>query len=253
MGTCWIEQAESDLPADNEWLSALEFAKFNTLRVPKRRADWRLGRWTAKQAVAGVLGISADQASLRRIVIHPADTGEPLVHVFGFHNPITISLSHRDGRALCVVALGAISLGCDLELSEPKSDAFISDYFTLEEQELVASVPPFAQSLAASLVWSAKESALKALHVGLRVDTRSVAVDRVIQKDIGRSDGTWRPMLAHCADQVDFHGWWRYEDGVIRTVMSDVLLDPPVQVLQSSSSAALRQEDPSNIKSRTTI
>jgi 4'-phosphopantetheinyl transferase len=236
----WCEQTQGDLPPDNEWVSALEYAKFNTFRVPKRRADWRLGRWTAKQAVAGVLGISVDRASLREIVVHAADTGEPLVHVLGFHNPITISLSHREGRALCAVALGAIPLGCDLELIEPKTAAFISDYFTIEEQQVVAGVSPMAQSLAASLLWSAKESALKALHVGLSVDTRSVMVDRAIQRDIGQSDGTWRQFLVHSADPVAFYGWWRCEDDIIRTVISNALINPPTSVLPSYSAGTCR-------------
>ncbi len=31
-----------------------------------------------------------------------------------------------------------VELGCDLEVIEPRSEAFLSDYFTAEEQALVA-------------------------------------------------------------------------------------------------------------------
>ena len=67
-------------------------------------------------------------------------------------------------------------LGCDLEIVEPRSDAFIADYFTAEEQALIERTSAADRSLLLALLWSAKESALKALRAGLRLDTRSVIV-----------------------------------------------------------------------------
>ena len=92
---------------------------------------------------------------------------------------VTISISHRNGIAICAVAVGIVKLGCDLEIIEARSDAFIADYFTAEEQELIAQGRQEDRLLLVSLLWSAKESALKALHVGLRADTRSVEVKDV--------------------------------------------------------------------------
>ena len=51
---------------------------------------------------------------------------------------VTISISHRDGIAICAVTAGNVMLGCDLELVETRSTAFIADYFTKTEQELIA-------------------------------------------------------------------------------------------------------------------
>jgi len=31
-----------------------------------------------------------------------------------------------------------VEIGCDLEVVEPRSDAFVADYFTSEEQALIA-------------------------------------------------------------------------------------------------------------------
>ena len=67
-------------------------------------------------------------------------------------------------------------LGCDLEVIEPHSDAFITDFFTAEEQALITKASAEDRFLVATLLWSAKESALKALHAGLRLGTLSVAV-----------------------------------------------------------------------------
>ena len=67
-------------------------------------------------------------------------------------------------------------LGCDLEIVEPRSDAFVADYFTAEEQEVVRQACPADRFALIALIWSAKESALKALQSGLRIDTRSLSV-----------------------------------------------------------------------------
>ncbi len=69
-----------------------------------------------------------------------------------------------------------IKIGIDLEYVETKPDIFIHDYFTPEESQQVFAATEPHRALAASLVWSVKESLLKALQTGLRIDTREVAV-----------------------------------------------------------------------------
>ncbi len=56
--------------------------------------------------------------------------------------------------------------------SSRDSDAFVADYFAPEEQTLIAHSSPADRELMLALLWSAKESALKALREGLRLDTR---------------------------------------------------------------------------------
>ena len=172
----WLEQTEADLPANLDWLSAGEAACLDSLRVPKRRSDWQLGRWTAKRALSVYLSIPGDLQSLSDIEIRPAASGVPEAFVAGQPAAASISLSHSNGTALCVVAPFGAALGCDLELVEPRSDAFVADYFTAEEQALIAQASAAERSRLLTLLWSAKESALKALHEGLRQDTRSVTV-----------------------------------------------------------------------------
>ena len=65
-----------------------------------------------------------------------------------------------------------MALGCDLEVIEPRSEEFVADYFTTEEQKMVSQAPIADRSKLLALLWSAKESALKALREGLRFDTR---------------------------------------------------------------------------------
>lgn len=66
-----VQQLE-DVPADNHWLSARELAALDKLNIPKRRDDWRLGRWTAKRVAAHCLGPGDDLAKVEIFAEHPA-------------------------------------------------------------------------------------------------------------------------------------------------------------------------------------
>ena len=135
----WLEQRAADVPADDGWLSPLERAHLDGLRFPKRRADWRLGRWTAKHALARCLQLEI--GPLAGIEIRPAASGAPEVFLANRPVLVSISLSHRAGVAACAVAPAGAMLGCDLELLEPRSDAFLADYFAAAEQQLIVTSP----------------------------------------------------------------------------------------------------------------
>src|SRR5215210_7466555 len=95
----WLTSSPAELPAGEDWLSAAERAVLGGLRIEKRRADWRLGRWTAKRAVAAWLEVPA-----RRVEIVAAADGAPEAWLDGTPAPVSVSLSHRAGRALAAVA-----------------------------------------------------------------------------------------------------------------------------------------------------
>ena len=213
----WLEQTVADLPAEDDWLSAGEAVRLSAMRFPKRRADWKLGRWTAKRALAVYLNLPADPRSLAQIEIRPAPGGAPEVFVGDGPAPVTISISHREGHAACAIAGPEAALGCDLEIVEPRSDAFAADYFTAEEQELLAQAYPAERWRLLALLWSAKESALKALRVGLRLDTRSVAVDPFVGHVSGES--AWRPLRVNHNGTV-LHGWWWQTGNLVRTMVA---------------------------------
>lgn len=59
MQVYWLEHRAEDVPPMDDWLSAGETVSLNGFRFAKRRADWRLGRWTAKHAVASFLNLPA--------------------------------------------------------------------------------------------------------------------------------------------------------------------------------------------------
>ncbi len=252
MNVYWLQQSEADLPATDDWLSTKEAVRLSSFRFAKRRADWRLGRWTAKCAVAASLQLPDDHVSFRQIEIIPASTGQPEVTVHDQTETVTISISHRGGYALCVVAVGDVKLGCDLEMIEPRSDAFVADYFTENEQQFIAQTSWAERSLLVSLVWSAKESALKALHVGLRADTRSIEVKELdwqggwsgkanarsteddLPPEISNISGTnWRALQIQCADGTDFCGWWQHSNNLVRTIVATPPPSPPAKLLRT--------------------
>jgi len=233
MDLYWLEQSETDLPDENDWLSANEILRFEGLRFAKRRADWRLGRWTAKRAVSMCLGSPAFHFSLASMEVRNSASGVPAVVFDDQAAPVTISLSHRNGRALCTVADAGFALGCDLEVIEARSDAFVVDYFTAEEQALVARQSAAERPRTLALLWSAKESALKALHAGLRLDTRSVVVDLL---DAAFSQvGVWRPLQVVYSAGPLFHGWWQNADGMVRTIVAAPAPGLPIQLENGDS------------------
>jgi len=232
MQVYWLEQSESDVPnqpteaMDVSWLSASERVRLDALRFPNRRADWLLGRWTAKRAVAQWLKLSGNPQDLATVDIRAAADGAPEVLLAGDPAPVAISLSHRAGSAVCAVAPEGTALGCDLELIEPRSEIFVADYFSAEERDLVdlQETPP-ARSRLVNLIWSAKESALKALRTGLRLDTRCVVVSP------GNGTGLWHPLqVRHDSGRV-FKGWWQTRGHTVRTVVADPPVLPPIDLL----------------------
>ena len=114
MEVYWLEQTEADLPTADDWLSPNEQALLNIMRFAKRRSDWRLGRWTAKNALALYflyLKLPADSQVLAKLEIRSASTGAPEAY-FGNHPATaTISLSHRAGIAACAVTMSERGIG----------------------------------------------------------------------------------------------------------------------------------------------
>lgn len=192
--------------------------------VAKRRSDWLLGRWTAKRALAAYVGCAS---RLTRVEIRAAESGAPEVFVDGHPAPLTLSLSHAGGRGLCAITAAGVALGCDLERIESRSRAFVADYFTDDEQRFIAAAPVSDRACIVTLLWSAKESALKALREGLRLDTRSVTVTIAGECAF---DG-WYPLSVHHGDSGRiFPGWWRRDDGCVMTIAADPAPRPPISL-----------------------
>ena len=219
----WLEQSLADVSAGNGWLSEAETAVLGRLRFPKRRDDWWLGRWTAKNAIALSLGLPRCERDLAAIEIRTLRGGAPAAWIHGQPAAVSLSLSHREGQALCCVAPADVALGCDLETIEARSSGFATDYLAGEELTFIEQLPSPVRDLVVTLCWSAKESALKAMGQGLRRDTRSVAISRECLQEAQEDCGGWRPLRAEVTDPCDtghtFNGWWRRDGRWVRTIL----------------------------------
>ncbi len=206
-----------DVPVDDGWLSAGERTRLSALTFVKRRNDWRLGRWTAKQAVSRFLGRANDYPSLSELEIRAAADGAPEVFAGRVPVAVSLSISHSQGRSLCAVGGKNCAVGCDTEWIEPRDDTLIRDYFTAEEAASIARWPAASRTTALTLVWCAKESALKSLREGLRRDTRSVVVSVPHTED----ETVWNSLTVRCLESSRvFYGCWRTRSGFVQTITS---------------------------------
>lgn len=246
----------SDVPAHDEWLAPFERDTLRRFRAPKRRADWRLGRFTAKRAVA--MALAPDAPPPRSIEIRAAASGAPEAWREGRRLPLRMSLSHSAGLAICAVSTPEWRLGCDLERIEPRAPVFERDFFTDREQRWLAPVTSAdARAAWLTLLWSAKESALKAIGDGLRLDTRSVELCALAPADgespsppprdddgrdsrdavaharllaERRTPGTeWeRFLLADAERACSWFGWWKTDGDWAMTVVTSERATAPV-------------------------
>jgi 4'-phosphopantetheinyl transferase len=220
----WHSQGMGDVPSDDGWLSPLEAEWIGRMRFEKRSSEFRMGRWTAKNAVSLFLDRPCTAEALHEVEINRAPGGAPVPLVEGQPAPVSISMTDRADQAVCVVGPRGVGLGVDLELVEPRTDAFVADFLTVSEQRHVGEAPdPGEHGLRANLVWCGKEAALKVLRTGLRRDTRSVEVSFPAEPGV---DG-WAAMLVRATEGTEFPGWWKRFGAFLLTVAASRPIAPP--------------------------
>lgn len=224
----WLTQTAADVPGGGEWLTAAERQKLEELRYTKRRTDWRLGRWTAKRAVCAFLKLAGEELDPSEVEITAAEGGAPVLRVTGATPALGVSISHSAGLGLCAVGKEGCAFGCDAEVIARRSERFIEDYFTSHEYESVRCAPGEERDVLSTLIWSAKESTMKALGEGLRRDTRSIATSFVP----GAGEGDWSRFEAECTvSGKRFSGWWRrFDDHILTIAFGGLDAPPPVRL-----------------------
>ncbi len=241
----WLLQSLDDCPeiargaAPAGWLCEQEVQRLSTLKMEKRRRDWLLGRWTAKQLVQGYLAETAGAAPLlEAIQIANCEDGSPYCLVTAGEGqpaqrlPLSLSISHSHGHAFCALCretngepdgeqAGRWSLGCDIEYIEPREQSFVNDFFAAEEIRSVMATPVAQRDSQVTAIWSAKESVLKSLRTGLRIDTRRI-VCRFAPGDPPAQ--AWSPLAVGIDTELatQFPGgwsaWWQVQNGFVLTM-----------------------------------
>jgi len=209
-----VNRAWVDLDHGSPWLSPAEQQKLATLRFPKRRDEWLLGRYAAKsllRSLPAYRGLPPKAIEVR----NDPDGVPALVLPAGTLPPGSLTISHSGPYALCAVSAGPdLRIGADLERVETRSEDFIEDYFTPCEREMVHAARRESRDFVATLVWSLKEAMLKALGVGLRWDTRRVEVSETDSlPEVGQAwqalqvsdhENTHRPWAAWAQSRGDY-------------------------------------------------
>ena len=189
----WLLQSLDDCPeilrgdAMPAWLSPAE--RERTFKAEKRRRDWLLGRWTAKNLVQRYLAQTTGATVALDAIFIGADAdgapyaarGEGRGANYEDRLAVSLSISHSHGTAFCglveTMGLGDYeikrleigdwrlgsdtqspisnlqspnllipqsllrpSLGCDLELIEPREGNFLDSFFTAAEVAAVREV-----------------------------------------------------------------------------------------------------------------
>ena len=227
----WVMVDAAAVPDADGWLSGREQQVQPGYELPRRRRDWRLGRWAAKQAILDATGPNG--ARLDELEVLAAPDGTPEAWFKGAPAGIGLSISHREGVAVSLACPTGARVGCDLELVEPRTPAFAADWFTQAELALVEAAPLERRDKLVTLIWSAKESALKAIRQGLRLDTRDVEVNLFGVDVFG--DGGWRRFAATYSGR-QLAGWWRSEGRWVMTSVIDPAGAPPVSVDRAGNS-----------------
>jgi 4'-phosphopantetheinyl transferase len=202
----WLIQSTSAHPdlaagvAPEGLLAEREQARLAGLKVAKRRREWLLGRWTAKHLIQNYVEQQTGvRLPLDAIVVENGPDGAPYPILdcglwigdahdhpqSKIHNlkskianlqSLSLSISHSHDFAFCAISDAAGGhVGADIELIEHRSPQFADEYFTDTEQAQVRVAREPDQDTIITAIWSAKEAALKALRLGLTVNTRWVS------------------------------------------------------------------------------
>ncbi len=209
----WLCGAMSEMPVNDQgvspslsFLGAAERQTYRRFKIEKRRQEWLLGRWTAKR----LLRQRRPETPLAEIEIGNEPGGAPYYAISGQRLPLSLSISHRSQWAFCALS-AAHTIGADIEQIEPRNPAFVHDFFTAAENALVWSCPESLRDTLITLIWSAKESALKALREGLRIDTRRIEVIDLEGLHDAPAPDDWHSLQIRCIWPAAprFAAWWK--------------------------------------------
>ncbi|NTW02099.1 MAG: 4'-phosphopantetheinyl transferase superfamily protein [Oscillochloris sp.] len=230
----WLIVERSALPWPQRVLAPAELERYTALRTEKRRLDWLLGRWTAKQLVQQHLRQHGVDLPPEAIMVLSDPDGAPRImpwgvalaipHLSAALEALQISISHTEGRALCALmtstsaatchAHAPNALGADIEQIAARGAGFAEAYYTAEEITLLATTPADQYDTLATAIWSAKEATLKLTRHGLRVDTRAVTC-----LPTSHRPDDWAPIsISTTLTTKMITGWWRRIDSSVITI-----------------------------------
>lgn len=209
-------------------LNPEELAVLKSKRFAKRRIDWLHGRLVAKKLINRCHPQAINRA-LNEIIIASEPGGAPFSALpGGARLPGWLSISHSASLAAAALSTDSqVQVGIDLEEIAARSPGFFENFFTPREIAYVQAGGTSQLPARLTLIWSAKESVLKAMRTGLARDTRSIEVIPSDVEVIETPPEGWRRFNAaispgeEAATQPAYwRGWWTTLPGFILTLMA---------------------------------
>ncbi len=224
----YLIQDITNVPTETGWLSPKEYKTVQSFKIEKRRNDWLLGRWTSKKLIQDYYLTRNFNYKLHELEIIAAENGQPQLFINGKTQRINFSISHSEGCAFCVLNGHASSIGCDIEALLPRSEGLMTDFFTKDEIVVVEKqLETDKKIFITNLTWSAKESVLKVLKEGLRIDTRKINVFDFTQQITNE----WKPFKSvYQETKKDFWGWYKKHQNFVLTCASSGKIPAPENI-----------------------
>lgn len=195
---------------DIQYLSLESYLDFEEQKyyancVATKRKDWLAGRYAAKKAVRHYLKKEYFQDIPLRDIVIKSNKKEGVMFLTPpgeVEKELCLNISHCGGRGVAILARGPV--GVDIERTRCFRKEILNAFLTPKEQFFVERFISSEQDLLATLLWSFKESYLKALRKGLIIHPRTIEV--VL-------DDKWQfQELRHNGQIVQVEGLWRKFD-----------------------------------------
>ncbi|MBR5151630.1 MAG: 4'-phosphopantetheinyl transferase superfamily protein [Elusimicrobiaceae bacterium] len=166
----------TQLPSASSFLSERESVFFQTLKLPKRQAEWLGGRLALKRLVQAQAGMP-----LKAVEILPhAENGKPQLFIGVQRSHLPFSITHSHGYAVAALAPTDKYIGIDLEKIAPRINAWKRDFF--HPTELTGQSDTFLTTL-----WTQKEALVKLLGTGLAINSYDVRCVQGVPQFFGRA------------------------------------------------------------------
>lgn len=222
----WSLADRSEIEKENPFLSEAEQAIFDRFRFELRRNSYLAGRWVAKDLIKKAL--SLDNAFCEISILNES-SGKPYAIIGDIPLDGELSISHGGCWAVAALSVDGLRVGVDVEVVTPRPKSFVGDYFTSDEIEILeCRLENYDRAV--TLIWSAKEAMLKALGLGLRLDTRRVWVDSYNNPKEGNPEG-WNRLTLGTIDDT-WSGYWRQIEGAVLVFVTDSQRDSEVELIR---------------------
>ena len=212
-----VAQLQEYTENPGRYLSAEELNEYRRFVIPKRKMEWLASRILIKRLVIDSVKPTL-YLSPRSINIRKRSSGVPYVELARIGKIGWLSMSHSHNGVLIAFSSNERNpFGVDLEYVEERLPQFIADFFTESESRWVNTSQEEEKKYLVNLIWSAKETYLKAIGKGLQLDTRRVEIKGV---DSRCAETEWCDLdfQANIQDKRNWRILFKHEDGFIQTM-----------------------------------